>query len=128
MRRRSGGGTPAGGGGRWSVTYPLGQPGRGGRRLRGSCASAAQRSAPADSLITRCNLSAADVRIERARPEDLTASHHEANDENGYMTTVRDSPVVRKGRFARTALFAVLAGGWGQTVFESIEDPVFAVP
>ena len=41
---------------------------------------------------------------------------------------VRESEGIRGGRFARTALFAVLAGGWGQEVFGNIEDPVLAVP
>jgi hypothetical protein len=41
---------------------------------------------------------------------------------------IQGSVSTREGRFARTGLFAVLAGGWGSMVFKNVHDSVLAAP
>ena len=44
------------------------------------------------------------------------------------MTSAQDTDLANEGRFAWTALLAVLAGSWGSVVFKNVNDPVLAAP
>ncbi len=44
------------------------------------------------------------------------------------MTSAQDTDLANEGRFARTALLAVLAGSWGAVVFKNVNDAALAAP
>ena len=44
------------------------------------------------------------------------------------MALAQDTDSTVQGRFARTAVLAILAGSWGSTVFKNVDDALLAAP
>ncbi|MGK5680235.1 hypothetical protein [Actinoplanes sp. URMC 104] len=44
------------------------------------------------------------------------------------MSALSTTASTREGRFGRSWLLALLAGGWGSMVFDNVNDPILAAP